>query len=182
MLKNDNYEKGWKDLDYLRFLKYSEHDELCKNYVISKKEAKNFLFLVDIFIKLAKVNVFLFCAFDICIHLRVIYYSYSIVPLEWMIISYIPNAISFYICIFLCYQHANCVFLMYFFSCIFSYKCIKSSCNRVLLNQFVNNNDINDMAKLNIKVFKDVLKIFNGNQKFIDLQFTPYYTVMLVIW
>ena len=148
--------------------------------MISKKEAENFLYLVNLFIYLAKINCTLFIAFNLCIHARVIFYAYFAIPFKYIILSHIPNAISFYIVIFLCFQSANFSFLVFLFSNLFTLKSIRSSTNRKLLS-FLNDKKVNAMAKVNLKVIKDILVIFSGNQKFINLHFTGFYSVMLII-
>ena len=147
--------------------------------MISKKESIKFLFIINLLIKLAKLNVFLFFLFDVFIHLRVLYHGLSLMSIYFIILSYVPNAISFYICIFWSYQHSNYSFLIFFVGCFFTLKSVKSITKRNLL---ISRKKINKLTKLNLKAFNDLLKIFNSNQKFIDLHFTPFYLAMLIIW
>ena len=168
-------------MNNLKYLNYSNVDELSNNYVINKRESKKFLLVVNLSIKFANINLILLSFFAILIHLRVLFAALPIMPLYLIILSYIPNAISFYICIISGYQHSICAVLIYFFGCFFTFKSIKSLTKNNLF--FTNDREeINNLARLSLKAFKDLLDIFNSNQKFIDLHLTPFYVSMFVTW
>ena len=162
MLRNDN-EQGWKQFSHLGFLNCSDNEELCRKYVMTRKEANNFFKLTDIFIKLTKITVLLFYIFVMCITARVFYTSFYTIPFTHIILSTLPNGISFHFLMYFLYESANAFFLIYFLGNIFISKSIKSISNRVLLS-YLDKKEVIDLAKTNLKAFKGMKSVFQNNE------------------
>lgn len=170
-----------KRTQFLKFLKCNE-DELVDNYTISRKDASSFIRLTDLFIRGSRINVFLLVIYCLGLHSRLLYFSFYNLPLKAFIFSTIPNFFLFYVSAFPGYQCSNCSFVIFFLTCLFIHKNLKSTypSERYPINLLNKKQEIN-LILLTLKSFNQNLRIFEPSQEQANLTVTVLYSMIMSI-
>ena len=112
--------------------------------------------------------LYVFC---FSLHLRVLYTAFNTFSINAFLFSTLPNFVSFWLVTLFGYQALNCFFTIYVLTCIFIQKNIQSSTDCSLIDK----GNLNDLIKLNLKSFNNLIQIFELSQKNFNLTLTTFY-------
>ena len=175
MLYNRDEEKI-KDLQWMGFLKLNSEHELTDQYTISKKEARNFLKLVDLFIRIARVNVFFLYFFCLGLHLRVLIVAQQTLSTSAFLFSTLPNLFSFWIPTIAAWQSVNCFFVLFVLTTSFIQKNLKSCVDYDVSHLPTRKKRFNKLARVHANCLNEMLAIYKSSHEHIQYSLSTLYS------
>ena len=165
----------------MQFLKLTTEQELTERYAISKKEARHFLKLVTLCIRISRVNVFFVYAFCLGLHLRVLFVAKSTLSTSAFLFSTLPNFVSFWTVLWTAYQSVNCFFAIFVLTCFFIQKNLKFSAHHKSIVHLLKKRKLNDLARANLICFNEMLLLQRSSQEHMDLTLATLFSMFASI-
>lgn len=125
LLRNSGPESS-KKFQYMRFLAESREKDLVERHHFTPKYACSYLKQRRFWFELVKLNTPGYCIACACLIARVILAAYPAIPLHWLLLSTIPNSISYLSAIITTFLVFNCFNLTFFSGCFFTLFKLKS--------------------------------------------------------
>lgn len=171
----DRNEQKTKELQWMRFLKLNSEQELAEQYAISRKEAHRFLKLVNLFIRIARLNVIFLYVFCLGLHLPVLYVAQRTLSTSVFLFSTLPNFVSFWVPTIAAWQSVNCFFTIFVLTCYFIQKNLRFSTDYELAH-LPRKRRLNELARAHLNCLNQVLAIYNSSQAHIGYSTTTLYS------
>ena len=179
----ENNENGLKKIQYLKFFKINDGEQLANSYPINKRDAKRFLRISDILVRITRVNVLLLCFFCICIHINVLITARNLLSAKAFLLLTIPNFIIFWISCRPGYQASNCFACIFILTCVFISKNIKSLSDYkyfyLIKKPNITEAMKNELIKFNLKSLNRILIIHTKSQRNFNITTATFYSFFL---
>lgn len=169
------------DLQWMQFLKLNSEQELTERYAISKKEASNFLKIVNLCIRISRVNVFFVYAFCFGLQLRVLFVAGRTLSTSAFLFITLPNLLSFWTVLLTAYESVNCYLAIFVLTCFFIQKNLKFSTDYESVAHLLKRRELNELVRANLITFNEMLTIQQSSQEHMDLTLATLYSMFMSI-
>ena len=164
---------------YLKFLESDTETKLIERHSFRRKEATEYLKIVDFLMNFIKVNIAIFYSGITVAVLRGLIIAYENLPFQSVLLFSVPNSINLLIIYLLNYLITICFYSIYWFDCIFQSKKLTSLSHKIRIRD-VSSHRKSDTIKYPNELNRILRQRYN-RQKEYNYTLTIYFVGISVI-